>query len=118
MKIAGLAVLALEDEPIIALALEDMLADAGAVPIGACSLKEAEQALEQGGVDCAILDVNVHHVSSYGLARALARRGIPFVFATGYGNSPHPREFAHIPTIAKPYTMADIDRAFASLSAE
>lgn len=107
----GQSILIVEDEPIIALALEDMLADEGAEVCLAERLEDAFALLETGAPDAAILDVNVHGQASYPLARALAGRSIPFIFATGYGGAPHPPEFAGVPTIAKPYRLADIRSA-------
>lgn len=109
--VAGRRILIVEDEPIIALALEDMLADHGADVYLAERLDEAFMLFEREPVDAAILDVNVHGHRSYPLAQALLERRIPFIFATGYGDSSHPPEFCDIPTIAKPYRMADIERA-------
>ena len=36
-------------------------------------------------IDAAVLDLNLGGVRSYPIADALTERGIPFVFATGYG---------------------------------
>jgi len=117
MTIQGRTVLVLEDEPIIAFALEDMLIDHGATPLFCGSLEAAAGTLDRTEPDLAILDVNIHGEQSYPIAQRLAERGVPFIFATGYGDALHPPEFCGVPTIAKPYRMADVEQAFASLSA-
>jgi len=113
--LAGRTVLVLEDEPIIGFELEDMLADQGAEPVFCGSLDAARERLARARPDCAILDVNIHGEQSYPLAVELAGRGIPFIFATGYGASLHPPEFADVPTVSKPYKLPEILKAFAAL---
>lgn len=113
--LAGRTVLVLEDEPIIGFELEDMLAEEGAEPIFCGSLAVARARLDQGRPDCAILDVNVHGEQSYPLAGEIAARGIPFIFATGYGASLHPPEFVAVPTVSKPYRLSEVIKAFAAL---
>lgn len=108
-------ILILEDEPIIGLALEDLLASRGATVVNTSRLDEARDALAQP-IDAAILDVNVHGQMSYPVAAALAERAIPFIFATGYGDSSHPPEFGAVPTISKPYSAEDIRKALKAAS--
>ena len=111
MTLDGARILILEDEPVIGLALEDMLQRNGAYVLFASGIEEACQLIESEPVESAILDVNVHGAESYPVASMLARRRIPFIFATGYGDRSHPAEFAAIPTIAKPYSADDIRKA-------
>ena len=115
MNLAGRTVLVVEDESIIAMALEDMLHAAGASTLPTASLAEAAALLEGGEIDAAILDVNVYGESSFALAEQLLERAIPFIFATGYGSAVHPPSLAEVPTVSKPYNLADIARAFAAL---
>ena len=111
MNFAGKTVLVLEDEPIIGLALEDQLASRGALVHYAERIEEAAAILDRERIDCAILDVNVHGQPSYAIARQLAGREIPYLFATGYGDLSHPAEFTGTPTISKPYSIDEIERA-------
>ena len=111
MSLAGQRILILEDEPIIALALEDMLVDRGAKPVIAERLDEAFALVEQGSFDAAILDVNLHGGRSFPLAQQLLERGLPFIFATGYGDAPQPDAFAGVPIVAKPYGLDELERA-------
>jgi CheY-like chemotaxis protein len=113
MELAGKTILVLEDEPIIAMALEDHLDSAGAVPVVAATLAQAHQAVSTQQLDGAILDVNVHGEKSYGVADSLAAQGIPFVFASGYGDTLHGDAFSQVPTVTKPYNLEAIRSAFA-----
>ncbi|MBV9527185.1 MAG: hypothetical protein JOZ79_02305 [Sphingomonas sp.] len=115
MSVKGLSILVLEDEPIIALTTEDLLIDAGADPTTVSTIADAEDALMARSFDLALLDVNVGQTNSYAVATALKARGIRFIFATGYGDALHGDAFAGVPTITKPYDLADIESAFASI---
>ena len=78
--------LVVEDEYLIRMLLEDMLADLGyevAAAVG--TLAEASDVAANGDFDAAILDVNLDGQEIYPVADILANRGLPFVFVTGYG---------------------------------
>ena len=111
MSLRGRHVLILEDEPIIGLALADQLICRGAVVHLADRLEEAAQLIGRERVDCAVLDVNVHGKLSYPIAEMLAKRAIPYVFATGYGDMSHPPAFAAARTLSKPYSIEEIATA-------
>jgi DNA-binding response OmpR family regulator len=104
-------VLVLEDEPIIAMLIEQMLEDAGAEVDGHATLASAEAALDGPRHDMAILDVNIHNETSYALAARLAELRVPVIFASGYGSGAHPQEFGKVPTVGKPYDLAEIAAA-------
>jgi DNA-binding response OmpR family regulator len=112
MNISGAHFLLVEDEPIIGFALEDMMLAEGAEATSACSFDEAMELVRTRSFDGAIVDVNLHGRTSYPLARELMDRDVFFVFATGYGEDGHPEEFATVPTLAKPYDMDSIRKAF------
>lgn len=111
MKLDGLRILVLEDEPIIAMALEELLEDDGALPTVVATLAQAFEAIESAEFDAAILDINVHGDKSYPVGQRLIERGVPFVFASGYGDTLNPPELAHVPTVTKPYNNAEIAAA-------
>jgi DNA-binding response OmpR family regulator len=84
-------VLIVEDEPIVGLALEDMLESLGWVVIGvAARVQQGLNMIQTTAPAFAILDVNLHGEQSYPIADALADRGVPYIFATGYGDTAHP----------------------------
>lgn len=114
MILTDLRILALEDEPVIALALEDLLLDAGSDPQVMLTIDTALNYLRGSpAIDAAILDVNINGETSYRVAARLAALRVPFIFSSGYGDAIHPQEFAAVPTVAKPYTLAELRRALA-----
>ena len=108
-------VLVLEDEPIIGFALEDMLIDLGySAVLVATRLDEAKGYIEAAQVDAAILDVNIHGQRSYPIADLLCERRLPYIFASGYGDTEHPERHRLAPTVTKPYSTQDIQAALES----
>ena len=103
------SILVVEDEPLIAMMLEDFLETLGHKVHKTCdSVQCAIDAIEKsadGDVDVAILDVNLNGETAWPVARKLRERSIPFVIATGGHVDPPPGEFADVPTIEKPYTV-------------
>jgi DNA-binding response OmpR family regulator len=115
---ASLSILVVEDEPLIAMMLEDFLESLGHRVHATCeSVSEAQQAVETGGFELAILDVNLKGESVWPVAGRLRARNVPFVLATGGHVDPPPPEFLNAPVIEKPYTIdrvtPAIDAAFA-----
>ena len=110
-------ILIVEDEPLIAMMLEDFLEVLDKQPAGTADcVSAALEKLEQGGVDAAILDVNLRGgEKSTPVAEALAERGIPFVFATGGGEDSVDDRFRDRPRLMKPFTMDGVAKALASL---
>ena len=106
----GLSVFVVEDEALVALNLEDMLAELGCTVVGpVMRLDRAEKMLDEGIVaDVAILDVNVAGQMIFPFAKRLAQKGMPIVFATGYGSAGLPDDFRHMTVLQKPYTMDDV----------
>jgi CheY-like chemotaxis protein len=112
MSLHGLSILVLEDEAIIAMALEDSLMAAGAEPLSVSTIEQAFEMIRSGpSIDAAILDVNIHGRSSYDVARLLEERDIRFVFASGYGQTAAPPDLAHILVFTKPYDVQAIGSA-------
>ena len=111
--LAGLRVLVVEDEPIVAMCLEDLLVDLGIVVVGpAATLAEGLSEAQGSGLDAAILDINLGETTSYPIAALLAARSVPVVFATGYGRI-DPPEAIRAEVIGKPYSTGDIIGALA-----
>ncbi|KQP96074.1 HWE histidine kinase domain-containing protein [Methylobacterium sp. Leaf117] len=110
-------VLVVEDNMIIALEAEEILASLGASAVDmAGSVHEALRQIEAARPSFALLDVNLGSETSLPVARRLLASGIPFVFATGYGESFRiPPELGAVMMIKKPYTADTLRRALASL---
>ena len=107
---AGLSVFVVEDETLVALNLEDILIELGCSVVGpAMRIDRAEGMIDQAlEADVAILDVNVAGTMIFPFARKLAERGMPIVFATGYGRAGLPEDFSARPILQKPYTTEDV----------
>jgi len=102
----GLRLLIVEDEAMVAMMVEDMLEDLGCVVVDvAGTLSRGLALVADPGLDLdgAILDVNLGGDKVYPVAEALTARGIPFIFATGYGIGGIAETFSHVPALAKPY---------------
>lgn len=107
----GRRVLVVEDEAAISLLLEDMLLDFGCEVVGpAGRLPAALSLVEAGGIDLAILDVNVAGEPIYPVADALAAKGIPLVFSTGYGSAGIDGSYRDRPIVQKPFSQSDLER--------
>ena len=111
-------VLVVEDEYLIRMLLEDMLADLGyAVAEAVGSMAEASQLATAGMFDIAILDVNVDGEQIYPVADILAQRGLPFVFVTGYGEGSLPAKYRSRPALQKPFQSEQLRTTLAELLA-
>ena len=100
------SILIVEDEPLIAMMLEDFLDSLGHDVRGSCdSVGSALEAVEGGGFDVAILDVNLKGENVWPVAKRLRELKVPFVIATGGHVDPPPPEFNDAPVIEKPYTV-------------
>lgn len=109
---AGLRVLVVEDEVAIAMLVEDMLLDLGAVVIGpAGRLSQGKSLAETEEVDIAILDVNVAGESVYPIVDVLAQRGVRFIFSTGYGAGGIDPSWRDRPVLQKPFTQSELETA-------
>ena len=110
-------VLIVEDEPLISMMLEDFLDELGHSVAGVCdNVSDALAAIERGGIDAAVLDVNLRGGErSFAVADALAAAGIVFVFASGGSGDTLPPEHAGRPTLGKPFTMEGLDAALSAL---
>lgn len=116
---AAQAVLVLEDEPMIAMMVEDMLLDLGHGALVADGVDEALALLaEPASRPCAaILDVNLGTQQCWPVARELEALGVPYAIATG-GADRAPADLTPGAALPKPYTLADLDAALSRLIGE
>ena len=110
-------ILIVEDEPLIAMMLEDFLDILDQQVAGSAdSVATALERVGQGGIDAAILDVNLRGgEKSTPVAEALAAAGVPFVFATGGSDDSVDVRFRDRPVLQKPFTMDGVAKALAAL---
>jgi DNA-binding NtrC family response regulator len=108
----ALTVFVVEDESLVALNLEDMLADLGHSVLGPAMRIERARSIVEGEfhADAAILDVNVAGEQVFPIAQMLVERGVPIVFATGYDKDGLPQCWHDRTILQKPYTMDDVAR--------
>jgi CheY-like chemotaxis protein len=112
----GRRVLVVEDEMMVAWLLEDMLADFGCAVVGpAAGVNQALAMLDAEAFDAAVLDVNLKGQKSYPVADALAARGVPFVFSTGYNKDILPNSYQSFPVLQKPFDRLKLGDTLAKL---
>jgi DNA-binding response OmpR family regulator len=96
-------ILIVEDEPMIALSLEDTLVDAGFQIAGvAAKLDKALALIESGACDAAIVDANLAGVSASPAVIALAARGLPCIMLSGYAKEQMLGEYPRAFFLSKP----------------
>lgn len=108
-------VLVVEDNYLIALDTEEMLAELGVARVRcAQSVEEALDLIAGEVPEFCLLDVNLGSEKSFEVAERLAALGVPFAFATGYGESDtFPDHFAAAAIVSKPYTLDTLRQALA-----
>ena len=112
-RASGLRVLVVEDEAMIALLLEEMIAELDCQVIGPVGrLGKALELASKEAIDVALLDINVDGKEVYPVAEALVARGIPFAFVTGYGRGGLRNSYRASPTLAKPFRAGDLKELF------
>jgi DNA-binding response OmpR family regulator len=121
-NLQGKRILIVEDETLVATIFEDVLLDAGAKVIGsASSVKEAllliETAAADGGLNAAVLDINLQGAMVSPVADHLAALDVPFVFTTGYGEGCDRGLHSAAPVLAKPFNLDTLVTTVRNLTA-
>lgn len=89
---------------LVLLNIEDMLADHGCTSVSAAANSDQALALiDSQDFDAAMVDLNLDGRKSYRVADALAARGVPFVFSTGYSGESIDDGYRDRPVLGKPY---------------
>ena len=101
---------------LIGMLLEDMLTDMGHTVVAIVPrVNEALAAAQREEFDLAILDVHLNGQAVFPVADALIERGIPFVFATGYGERGLPEQYRKRPILQKPFAKDDLEKILSAL---
>jgi len=120
-QLAGLKVLVLEDNALVAMHIEEMLTEAGCAVSTIDSVRGAMEFIRGHAVDAAVLDVNLKGEKVFGVAEELLARQVPFVFSSGYGERFLPPQFDAVPHLSKPFEpetlWETLARACAALAA-
>jgi CheY-like chemotaxis protein len=117
--IEGRRLLIVEDEYLIAFDLAHDLENLGLEVVGpAGSVEDALKLVERDGdrLDAALLDINLGDRPVYPVANALAERGIPFAFTTGYDAVAIPDAYATAPRCEKPVDKTQLLRWLSNAS--
>ncbi|WP_296600652.1 response regulator [Phenylobacterium sp.] len=117
-SLAGRRILVVDDEPLVAMLIEDLLRDEGVEVVGpASSLAQALELAGDPGLDGALLDVNLAGEFVYPVAEILRARDVPFAFVTGYGRAGLDPDFADAPVMPKPVPLVGFAREIVRLLA-
>ena len=115
-SLAGRRILVVEDEALVAIALEDMLLELGCLVVGpALRLQPALELAAAEQLDGAVLDINLGDERSFPVAEILRGRTVPFLFASGYGGSGLEPPFHEAPVLSKPYCLSALEEALRRL---
>jgi CheY-like chemotaxis protein len=108
----GRRVLVVEDELMIRMLLDGMVTDLGHTVVGeAGGIEDATRLAKEAEFDVAILDVNLNGQPITPVVEILIQRGLPFVFATGYGARGVPEAYRANPTLQKPFQSEALAQA-------
>jgi CheY-like chemotaxis protein len=114
--LSGRRILVVEDEMLVLMSIEDMLADLGCESVAAAATVDQAVALIDAQVfDAAMLDMNLNGTKSFPVADKLAARGVPFIFATGYSAQDMRDGYGNRPVLKKPIRYAELAAVFACL---
>jgi two-component SAPR family response regulator len=115
-ELKGMKVLVVEDETLISMLFEDILAELDCEVVGpALNIRQATELAQRAEIDAAVLDVNLAGDPIFPVAEILALRGVPLVFSSGYGANGLPERWQHEQTLPKPFTTDEVARALESL---
>jgi DNA-binding response OmpR family regulator len=108
-RLSGCCVLVVEDEHLVSMLLEDALAEAGATVVGpADSIEKARSLLQREPLAAAVLDLDIAGELVYPLADELVRRGVPFIFVTGYVEYPSYQRASATRVFLKPFSVSTV----------
>ncbi len=107
--LSGRRVLVIEDEMLILMMIEDMLADLGCKSVAVASkIRPAIDLIEGQDFDTAMVDMNLNGEIVYPLAELLTAQKVPFIFVTGYAPRSVDARFTAIPILQKPVLQDEL----------
>ena len=107
--LSGRRVLVVEDEMMVLMMIEDMLADLGCESVTAAATTDQAIALINAQFfDAAMLDINLNGTRSHSIADALVARGVPFIFSTGYSGHNMMDGYRDRPMLKKPFNFEEL----------
>lgn len=115
-RLAGKRLLVVEDEAMLAMSLQWLLETMDCEVIKAPTVARALALAKTENIDAALLDVNLRGELAWPVAAELDRRGIPFVFMTGYNVHDLAPDWRSRPVVRKPFVVGDLERAMAKVT--
>lgn len=115
--LSGRRVLVVEDEMMVLMQTEDLLADIGCVSVAAATVAKAIALINEQRFDVAILDMNLGGDMTFAVADALIAHDVPFLFATGYVGDTMESDYRDRPMLKKPFRPHHLTDALARLLA-
>lgn len=104
--------LVVEDEVLVGMLIEEMLLDLGYELAGLSThLDQALTLARTAEFDIALLDINLNGQQSFPVADVIRARGLPFLFATGYGSRILPEPYRDAPLLQKPFSSQELKAA-------
>ena len=113
----GKRVLVVEDDPIVAMVVEDTLRDMGLEVLVDLSLVDALSEIETSEFDAALIDVGLRGESAYPVMVALQERRVPFAVMSGSDLTTLAAEFPQVRMMSKPLDMKSLQKAMRDLLA-
>jgi len=114
--LSGRRVLVVEDEMLVLIMIEDMLADLGCKSVAsAATIERALVQINAQVFDVALLDVNLNGTDSHPVAEALSARGVPFVYSTGNTGQSLREGYSDRPLLKKPFKFDELAAILAGL---
>jgi CheY-like chemotaxis protein len=114
--LGGRRILVIEDSPVVAPFIADVLGDLGCSVVGpAPNMAAARELLDGQDFDAAILDVHIRGERVFPLCDLLAAKGVPFVLTSGYADWQMPEKWQDRPRLQKPYTIDQVEEALNGL---
>lgn len=114
--LAGLHILVVEDEVMVAMMLEDMVQEFGCSVDLASNIEDALATIRRHAPDGVLLDMNIHGQKTTAVAEELVRQSVPFLLVTGYGaGDGDPPVIKTAPRLPKPFKEDDLGRKMAEV---
>ena len=109
----GRRIMIVEDEALVAMALEEQLVDLGRSVVAVCNtVADAMKAIHEHAPDAAVLDVNLGGQLVYPVANKLMDLGTPFVLVTGYGRESIDQRYSSFDVLEKPVDRKALEMIF------
>jgi CheY-like chemotaxis protein len=110
--VTSASIFLVEDEALIRLMLAEMMSELGHVVVAeASNIEIAQRLAETADFNLAVLDISVAGCNIWPVAETIERRGLPFLFMSGYGGDSLPEAFHDRPLLNKPCTIQKLKQA-------